>query len=121
MTRNSKDALEELLRGEVERLSQETLQNSGQVSQPQMDAIANLMKLIEIRKSLNISKSSAFLLRWTAPLLLVTTLAIATLLLFIHVRRTEIELDVRAAEVGLRLASDAVFVEGADLTGLGVS
>jgi hypothetical protein len=120
MDPKSSEALKELLRGDVERLSHEALQNSGRLSQAQVDGIANLAKLIEIRKSLEPPKPADFFSRWAMPLLLVGTLAIATLLLFAHVRSTEIELDMHASEIEFRLASDTEFVESMDLTSLGV-
>lgn len=117
----SRDPLEELLRAEMEQLRAEALQDPQRVSGSRVDALAQLAKLVEIRKSLEAPPPVSPWRRWAAPLVLVATLLVATVLLFTHVGRTEIELDVRVSEVGLRPGADTVLIEGADLRSLGVS
>lgn len=115
------DPLESLLRTEAERLGTRALQEPRDISQDDMDGLGRLARLVEIRKSLRASPSASPWTRWTAPVVLVATLAVASLLLFTHVRQTEIELDVRVSELGLRPRADAVLLEEADLVRLGVA
>lgn len=116
-----RDPLEELLRREAERVTSEALQDPRQISQAQMEALGRLARLVEIRRSLRSSPDAPNRSRWKAPVALVATLGVATLLLFTHVQRTEIEVDVRLSEVGLRPRADEVLVESADLVRLEVT
>jgi len=121
MAVSPRDPLQELLRNEAERVAGGVLQDPPQISHTQMETLGRLARLVEIRETLRSSPSTPTWGRWTAPVLLVATLGVATLLLFTHVRRTEIELDARLSEVALRPRANSVLVEGADLVRLGVT
>ena len=122
MTPKPDDPLEDLLRTETDRLSREALEDPRQVTAGRIEALGGLARLVEIRKSQRSpAVAPAAWSRWAAPVVLAVTLVVLTLLLFTHVRTTEIELDARVSEVALRLADDGVLLEGAGLTSLGVA
>jgi hypothetical protein len=121
MARSSRDPLEELLRTENERVTNDVLQDPTQIPRDRIDGLARLAQLVEIRRRLEPSPASSVWNDWAPPIVLLATLFVATLLLFTPVGETEIELDVRVSEVGLRPGSDTVLLEGAVLQRLGVA
>jgi hypothetical protein len=121
MTTDSRDPVKDLLRHEAERVSGQVLQDPSKLSDVDIERLARLTKLVEIRRDLQPKQTAADWTRWAAPAGLVLTLAVVTVLLFTHVNRTEIELDVRLSQVALRPRSGAMLVDRATLVRLTVS
>lgn len=112
------DRLKEVLRNETAKVCREASRDGGAVSAEQIEALTRLERLVAIQAAL---ESAPKRNRWIAPVLLVLTLAVVSVMLFARVNRTEIELDAQSREVGFRLAADGILIEGAEIAAVTVA
>jgi hypothetical protein len=112
------DQLRDLLRQRVQAVGEDTLRSGGQVSAEQMDALERLARFADTYQT---TQSPPDRKRWVVAAALVGTLLIVSLLLFLHVKETEIELDLALSEVSFVLPSQQIFAEAMNLSAFGVS
>jgi hypothetical protein len=112
------DQLGELLRQRVQAAGEDTLRAGGQVSAEQVDALERLARFVDIYQT---TQSPPGRGRWTVAAALAGTLLIVSLLLFVDVSETEIELDLALSEVSFVLPRQQVFAEAMNLSAFGVS
>ena len=112
------ERLKELLRGETKKLARETLQHGGIVPKHRLDALDSLERLVKVQERLDAPNSR----RWPIVALLALTLTVVSVLIFSRVSETEVELDLRLSEVGLRLDGEQILVQdGTNLAALTVA
>jgi hypothetical protein len=112
-----KDKLRDLLNQQTRSLYDETIQSGGKVSNDKLESIGRLQRLIDINSSLYPPRNR----HWSAILILVITLAVVSILLFAHVKTTDIELDVSLSELNFRLPREQVFTNVMKLSTFGAS
>jgi hypothetical protein len=110
--------LDQLLTRRIATCQQEALRTGGEISPDQIESLARLARLAEICRSIHPTAPPK---RWVMAAVFGVSLTIVSYLLFAHVSETEIELNVRASEVGFSLAGRQVLCDGIVLTALGVS
>jgi hypothetical protein len=110
--------LRALLRAQAQALGDEAVGTGGQVPAERVEALGRLAKLVEICEAAELPPPKQ---RWRVPAVLVGTLAVASVLLFVHLPEAEIELDVQADQVGFVLAEAQVVSEVMSVAALGVS
>jgi hypothetical protein len=118
MTGKNVAQLKDLLRKRVQALGDDALQSGGQVPAEQVEALESLARFVEIYQTM---QSPPDRRRWIVAAALLGTLLIASLLLFMRVRETEIELDLALSEVSFVLPSQKIFAESMNLSAFGVS
>jgi hypothetical protein len=111
----AKDPLRELLDHRLGKLASQATAGSGP-SADEIETIASLARLIELCDSLRPKRRN-----WWPVLVLVGTLAAVSILLFVRIRETEIELEVASTELTFALAKEQVITSVLDLAALGVS
>src|SRR6266567_7554225 len=116
MPGSEKDPLRELLKRELDALAAEVAGTESSVSPNRIEMLNGLAKLIETRDSLRSKPRN-----WWPALVLAGTLVIVSVLLFVRVRETEIELDISVAQLSFALANAQVLSSAADLSTLGIS
>ncbi|MBO0723418.1 MAG: hypothetical protein J2P41_21520, partial [Blastocatellia bacterium] len=112
------DQLKDLLRKRVQTLGDDALQSGGQLLVEQVEELESLARFIEIYQTTQAPPDRR---RWLVAAALLVTLLIASFLLFMRVRETEIELDLALSEVSFVLPGQKVFAESLNLSALGVS
>lgn len=120
MTVTSRDheALEPVLAARIEALSKRVRESGGDIPQDEIDRLERLAKLVAVQKETAPKKSPG---PWPLAMLALATLLVVSTLLFVRVRSTEIELDVKATDVGFSLPSQQVLLENVRLSSLGAS
>jgi hypothetical protein len=110
------DPLRELLNRRLEKLASQATDAAGGPSADEIETITRLARLIELRDSLRPKRRN-----WWPALVLAGTLAAVSILLFVRIRETEIELEVASTELTFALAKEQVITGVLDLAALGVS
>ena len=116
MSGHAKDPLRELLDHRLEALAAQAVRAGSVPSAAEIESIASLAKLIDLRNSLRPKQRN----RWPA-LVLAATLAVVSILLFVRVGETEIELEAASKELSFALAKEQMITGALDLAALGVS
>jgi hypothetical protein len=112
------DQLKDLLRKLVQAAGEDTLRSGGQVSAEHVDALERLARFVDIYQTV---QSPPDRKQWMVAAALVGTLLIVSLLLFLRVKETEIELDLALSEVSFVLPRQQIFAEAMNLSAFGVS
>jgi hypothetical protein len=116
MSGPAKDPLRELFERELNKCTTEAAEVDSTIPPGRIEALSTLAKLIETRNSIQ-PKS-----RNREPVLVfLGTLAVASVLLFVRVRETEIELDVSLAQLSFTLAKPQVLNGVMNLAALGIA
>src|SRR5579863_185204 len=110
------DPLRELFKRELDKFATEAAEVDSTISPGRIEALATLAKLIEARDSLQPKSRN-----WGVAVVLLCTLSIASVLLFVRVRETEIELDVSLAQLSFSLAKPQVLSGVMNLSALGIA
>ena len=113
---DDRDPLRSLLHRKVREVSDEAAQHDGEVPSEQLDALNRLARLVEVR-----DKALPAVPRWRVAAILAGTLVLVSLLLFLRVRETEVELQLVTSEVGFVLAQPQVLTDVVNLAELGAS
>lgn len=115
MPRDDRDPLRGLLKRLASELSEKAVSSDERISREDVEALEPLARLIEIRDAARESRRRAVIL------LLLGTLAFVSVLVFVRVSNTEIELDLEVSELSFVLPVDQPITEAIDVTSLGVS
>jgi hypothetical protein len=118
MNRSGEIRLKDLLSRQTKAVSDKAIQDNGQVSADKVDALEHLAKLVQIGET---AHSPSPRRRWPVVAVLVGTLLIVSILFFMRVSETEIELDVALSEVDFALHSEQVLTDVMGLAAIGVS
>ena len=110
--------LESLLTERTAAAVRRAIQSGGDVPQEEIDRLARLARLIELRKASAPARTAP---SWRLAALAAGTLIVVSILLFARVQRTEIELEVSATDVGFSLPSQQVLMENVTVASLGAS
>lgn len=102
-----KDRVRDLLERELRALDEEAANRNGEISPERLDTLNRLVRLVEIREKM----SPVHPARWRVAALLAGTLAVVSLLLFLRVRETQVELDLVVSEAGFVLAHPQVLTD----------
>ena len=111
------DPLRELLHRKVREASDEAAKHDGDVPAGELDALNRLARLVEVRDK----TIPATAPRWRIAAVLASTLVLVSLLLFLRVRATQVELQLVVSEAGFTLAQRQVVTGIVNLAELGVS
>jgi hypothetical protein len=106
--------LNELVERQTRELLDEAVLADGSVPRPRLETLVDLRTLAEMKPHQAPSSH-----RWIPALVMVLTLLLMSGLLFIRVPTTEIELEIRATEVGFRVPTLQPLTEGTSLALLG--
>lgn len=111
------DPLRSILHRKVREVSRETEAHDGEVPSEQLDGLTRLARLVEVRDK----TFPAAPPRWRIAVVLAATLLLVSLLLFLRVRETEVEMQLVVSEVGFVLARPQVITDIVNLDALQVS
>jgi hypothetical protein len=112
------DALRAQLIAKVHDLAEAAHGNGGDVAP---EPLANAQRLAQLLQLQNDVKPRPPSSRWTAAALLAATVAIASVLLLAHVRRSEIELDLVVSELRFKVDSRQQLTDMLQLASFGAS
>jgi hypothetical protein len=115
---NTGDKLRDLLRRQTQAVSDEALRSGGQVPAEQLESLANLARLVELRQA---AQPPIKRRRWPVILVLAGTLLIVSVLFFARLTETEVELDLAVSELGFTLPKQQVLAGSMNLSALGIS
>ncbi len=115
--RDDRDQLGDLLRSKVREAADHAAAHDGTVAPEQLDALDGLARLVEVRDRTFPPPSS----RWLIAAILGVTLLIVSLLLFLRVRETQVEIQAVVSEVGFELTQPQVVTGTMSLKELGAS
>jgi hypothetical protein len=115
--RSETAALRALLVRQEEELSAEALRSGGLVPAARLDEASRLARLVEMRDT----SQSPLRWRWLLPLVAAVTLAFLSVLLFVRVRTTEVELELKASEVTFVVLAAQVVTDPLTLSAIGLS
>jgi len=115
---DSGDKLRALLRQQTQAATDEALRSGGQVPAEQLEAVARLARLVDLREA---ARHSARRTRWPVILVLAVTLVIVSALFFARLNETEVELDLALSELGFALPSQQILADSMNLSSLGIS
>jgi hypothetical protein len=118
MSKDKKDQLRDLLSRQLQAASDEAVRSGGQISAEQMDGLGRLAQLVALYQTAFPAPARK---RWPVALALVSTLLFVSLLLFVRVAETEVELDLKLSEVSFSLPAQQVLAQGMNPSSLGVS
>lgn len=113
------DALRDLLHRKVAEVSRDAAARDGEVPAEQLDALNRLARLVEVRDKT--SPAPAPPPRWRIAAILAATLVLVSLLLFLRVRETQVEMQLVVSEVGFVLARPQVVMGIVNLAELGAT
>jgi hypothetical protein len=111
------DRLRDLLNRKIEKLGDQAGQHNGEIGDKELDSVERLKRLVELVSYTAPSRRK----RWPVIVILAATLAAVSLLLFAHVRTTEIELDLSLSELGFRFPRQQALADVMQLSSIGVS
>jgi hypothetical protein len=111
------EKLKELLRKQLQSARDEALRHNGEVPPDRAQALAHLATLVDLYQKYQPGKRR----QWSTLIALASTLLIVSLLLFVRVRETEIELDLALSEVSFNLSGDQALTTPINLSAVGVS
>ena len=106
-----------MLRRQLALAEDEAARANGQLSSETMEGLGRLSRIIELEERYQPPKVSHL----SVALLLAATLAITSVLLFNHVRHTEISLEASVLEVGFTVTANHLLIDAIRLDDLGVS
>lgn len=115
--RDERDELRDVLQRKVREAARDAAAHDGAVPPEQLDALNRLARLVEVRDR-TLPPPSA---RWRIAAILGATLLIVSLLLFLRVRETQVEIQAVVSEVGFELARPQVVTGTTTLRELGAS
>jgi hypothetical protein len=118
VTSRDQEALESVLAARIEAVAKRVRESGGDIPQDEIDRLERLAKLVAVQRETAPRRSPG---PWPLAMLALATLLVVSTLLFVHVRSTEIELDVKATDVGFSLPSQQVLLESVRLASLGAS
>lgn len=118
MTQSDRDQLRDLLLQRVEAASKEAVRSGGQVPAEEVEALGRLARLVDLNEAVRQPPARR---RWPVVLALGVTLMLVSLLLFVRVAETEIELDMALSEVSFILPTQQALTDAMNLTALGGS
>jgi hypothetical protein len=116
--RASVDAVQRRLLREAAALAQEMESSQGQVPAWRIRALEEVARLLEICRAAQPPPARE---RWPVVAVIGVTLVIATVLFFVRVRATEIELNAKAVEIGFVLRGPAVITDALQVGSIGVA
>jgi hypothetical protein len=108
--------LQDLLRHQVDDVSEEALRSNGDVTPERIAAVERLARLAEI----SVAVHPAVKKRWPIVAAMTITLLIVSLIWFVKVRETEIELDLALSEASFELPLAQVLTNTLQISVLGV-
>lgn len=112
------DPLRELLRRQTESLRDEALRSGGDVPAPDLDRVTRLQRLVEVHAAAHPAPPAR---RWPLGVAFGLTLLLSSVLLFARVPETDVELDLKVAEVSFVVPTPQVLTTSAALASLGAS
>jgi hypothetical protein len=110
--------LHRLLDEQASAATEETVRNGGQVSAEQLETLTRLQRLAEIAEGARPAPSREW---WILPAVLVASLVFASILLFVHLRNAEVEVDVVSTELAFRLEANTVLAPGMNIAAVSIS
>lgn len=116
---NVADQLRKRLAEQVNAVSEEVVRSGDPVAPEQIETLTSLSRLVDLHQSVRTTPIRKRLLLVGA--VTVATLAIASLLLFVHMTDTELEGDFALSEISFVLPAEQVLTDAMDLSILGVS
>lgn len=111
------DELRDVLQRKVREAARDAAAHDGAVPSEQLDALNRLARLVEVRDRTVPSPSA----RWRIAAILGATLLIVSLLLFLRVRETQVEIQAVVSEAGFELERPQVVTGTMSLKELGAS
>jgi hypothetical protein len=114
---SKRDAFRDLLSREATAIRDEVIQSGGQVSAERLASLERLARLAELSDAVQPPRRK----RWPVAVALGLTLLLVSILLFVRVPATEIELDLVLSEVSFVLSSAQRLSGALGLSALGVS
>jgi hypothetical protein len=118
VSKHAGEQLRRLLKERTASAIAEAIRSDRPAASEKIQALDRLARLVELQA---LAEAETHPRPWPLAALLAVTLLGVSLLLFAHVRETEIELEVNATELSFSLPSQQVLLENVSLTGLGVS
>jgi hypothetical protein len=112
MTKNTRQEFRALLNRQSQALIDKAVRTGGTVCQEEVEALARLKRLIEI------PDPESYRRRWLLPAALITTLIAITVLLFIRISSSEIELEASVSEVSFRAPTPQALTDDAEVVTL---
>jgi len=116
-TRTDADALRALLARRMEEAAADAVRADGEVPGERLDALARLIRLVEMREAASASGRS----RWAVPAVAVTTLVCASVLFFARVSSTDVAIELNVSEVDFVTPTVQVLSDAVSLSALGIS
>ncbi len=110
--------LRELLHRKVTETRAAAVRSEGKVSAEQLDDLERLARLVGIGDD---AKPASLLERWPLVAAFVVTLGLVSVLVFVPMLTTEIELELKAEEVGFDLSTGQTLTTGLKVTAIGAS
>jgi hypothetical protein len=110
-------ALRALLVRQTEEVSADALRNGGTVPEERLDELSRLSRLLEMRDT----ATSPLRWRWLVPLVAVVTIACLSVLLFVRVSSTEIELELKASDLSFVVPTARVLTGPLTVSSVGVT
>lgn len=117
MQQEQTTALKALLNKRMQSVGAETLRREGETETAQLEGLNRLARLVEIHEA---ARPAPVRRRWPVVAVLLITLTLLSVLLFVRVPQTEVELDVRLSQVSFVLEKPALISEPLALKSLGV-
>jgi hypothetical protein len=114
-TRTDSTALRALLATQSDEAAAEAIQTGGRVSAERLEGLGRLARLVELRDAAMPARN-----RWTVPLVALGTLGCVSVLLFVRVSSTEIELEAKVSELSFVVPKLQVITDAMNLSALGV-
>jgi len=114
------DEVEELrksLRQQAKQAAEMALRDGGDIPPERLDALRRLQGLIDIADAQHSSPAG----NWLPAAALFVSLAVASVLLFIHLPSAEIELDAAVSELSFAMESDGPLIPGINVSEIRVS
>jgi hypothetical protein len=112
------DRFRDLLHRRVREAREEALANDGYVAPDRMVGLETIGRLVALADK---ARPATPRKRWPLVAVLGATLAVLSVLLFVRVPQTEVELDVIAQEVGFALSTEQVLTDIINLSSLGAT
>ena len=112
------DNLRQLLEKRLSEAETEAIRNGGLIPDSTLSELTRLAQLIDLREKL---KPPAWRQRWSIAVVFVISLLLASILLFVHVRETGIDLQVDLSEVELGFSAARPLTDAMQLSSLGAS
>ena len=118
MRRRPSDPMVDLLARQVDSLKKDALEAGGDVPAGRIEALIRLQRLVEIDRA---TRPPTAPRRWPLVAMFGLTLAVTSLLLFLRVRETEIDLDLLVSEIAFTLPAEQVLTHTMSVVTLGAA